>query len=90
MSAGLQANNATSENVLMTWTLHRSLQNAIQLLVEVQIRHQSCALRGMIGFSHRIERDRPHDGAEQQRDDINLNTHRTGDTERARQFCVKT
>ncbi|MGO7165950.1 hypothetical protein AB9F47_02685 [Rhizobium leguminosarum] len=74
----------------MTWTLYRSLQNAIQLLVDMKVRHHSRALRGMIGFAGRIERDRPYDGAKQQRDDINLNTHRTGDTERARQFCVKT
>ncbi|MGO6681464.1 hypothetical protein AB9F42_19300 [Rhizobium leguminosarum] len=74
----------------MTWTLYRSLQNAIQLLVDMKVRHHSRALRGMIGFAGRIERDRPHDGAKQQRDDINLNTHRTGDTEGARQFCVKT
>ncbi|MBB4290944.1 hypothetical protein GGE16_003003 [Rhizobium leguminosarum] len=69
--------------------LDRSLQNAIQFLIDVQVRHQSRTLRSMIGFPRRIERDRPHDGAEQQRDDINLDTHRIGDTERARQFCVK-
>ncbi|EGE57602.1 hypothetical protein RHECNPAF_4300134 [Rhizobium etli CNPAF512] len=74
----------------LMWTLARSLENAIQLLVDVQIGHQSRTLGSMIGFSRRIERDRPHNGAQQERDNIDLNTHRTGDTDRARRFCVKT
>ncbi|MBB6224757.1 hypothetical protein GGE66_005776 [Rhizobium leguminosarum] len=67
----------------------RALKNAIQLLVDMQIGHQSRTLGGMIGFARRIERDRPHDGAQEQRNNINLDTHLIGDTERARQFCVK-
>ncbi|MBX5160078.1 MULTISPECIES: hypothetical protein [unclassified Rhizobium] len=67
----------------------RNLKNAIQPLVDMQVRHQPRTLRSMIGFTRRIERDRPHDGAQEERNNINLDTHLIGDTERARQICVR-
>ncbi|MBP2444475.1 hypothetical protein [Rhizobium leguminosarum] len=87
--SGPQGRNATAAKYANDLDADRDLKNAIQLLVDMQVRHQSRTLRSMIGFTRRIERDRPHDGAQEERDNINLDTHLIGDTERARQICVK-
>jgi hypothetical protein len=53
----------------------RRLKNPVDLMLDMQIRHQTSRMRGAISIARSIERHAPHDGAEKKRDDVNLNAH---------------